>query len=230
MPSSRSRTRSSPSSRTRSRHRVRAQRPPRRDRRHRTRRLQRAVRRADSLHDLQPRAAIHPEHALHDLLPAGGAEISRRTWPRSKQQVAAAGYLALTKEEFIREDLQLLHVSDRHRHQHADHDGDQLHRRTVHLGADLLHLRAREPGEVRRAQGDRRQGPRADPHDPVSGHLRRAHRLRLRRRAVRAASSGWRAAICPIMRRSSPSATSSWPSSWWSSSPRSPATSACARF
>ncbi len=77
-----------------------------------------------------------------------------------KQQVTAAGYLALTKEEFIQEDLQLLQIPDRHRHQHADHDGDQLHHRIVHLGTDLLHIRDREPGEVRRPEGDRRQGPR----------------------------------------------------------------------
>ena len=40
-----------------------------------------------------------------------------------KQQVAAAGYLALSQDEFMQQNLQVLHVPDRHGHQHAVDDG-----------------------------------------------------------------------------------------------------------
>ena len=63
------------------RHRIRAERPSRRHRRHRPRGLQRAVRRTDALHHLQPCPAIPAEHALHDFLSAGGTQDPRRRRP-----------------------------------------------------------------------------------------------------------------------------------------------------
>ncbi len=126
-------------------------------------------------------------------------------------------------------DLRLLQISDRHRHQHADHDGDQLHHRAVDFGPDLLHVRDRKSGEIRRAEGDRRQGARTHSHDPVSGGLRVADGLWHGRRPVRADHLAGAAASARLRRDHHLLRIWGSPSSWWSSSPRSPATSACAR-
>ena len=55
-------------------------------RRHCACRLERTVRRADALHDLQPRAAIHSQYPLHDFLSAGRAEDRRPMWRRSSSR------------------------------------------------------------------------------------------------------------------------------------------------
>ena len=112
----------------------------------------------------------------------------RRRRRASSSRSQPLGYLALTKDEFIDEDLRLLQVPDRHRHEHAADDGDQLHRRPVDLRPDLLHVHPREPGEVRRAQGDRRQGPRARRHDPVPGDVHGAR-----------PATGWASACAPLI-------------------------------
>ncbi len=101
------------------RHRVRAQRPSRRDRRHRARRIERSVRRADPLHDLQPGAAIHSQHALHHVLPAGRAQITRRYRRRSSSGWRPRDIWRSRKRGIRSEDIRLLQVSDRHRNQHA---------------------------------------------------------------------------------------------------------------
>ena len=75
-----------------------------------------------------------------------------------KQRVTAAGYLALTKEEFIAK------ISNFYMFQTGI--GTNMLLMTVISfivglsisGPDLLHLHHREPRQVRRAQGDRRQG------------------------------------------------------------------------
>ena len=99
-----------------------------------------------------------------------------------KQQVAKLGYVAFTKEEFNKRITDFYTYQDRYWHQHPVDDGDQLHRWTVDLGPDLLHLHPRKPGEIRRAEGHRREGARAGLHDPVHGDLYRADRLRPGRR------------------------------------------------
>src|ERR1035441_9417548 len=105
-----------------------------------------------------------------------------------KQQVAAAGYLALTKDEFIDK------ISAFYKYQTGIGTNmlimtvisfivglsqnnvlgvsNQLHRRAVDLRADLLHIRARESREVRCSESHRRQRARARWHDPVSNGLR----------------------------------------------------------
>ena len=84
------------------------------------------------------------------------------------------------------QDLEILHVPDRHRHQHAADDPHQLHRRALDLRPDLLHLHSREHRPLRRPEGDRREVPRARLDDPLPGDLRRFDRLRLRGRTLRA--------------------------------------------
>ncbi len=129
------------------RHRVRAQRPSRRHRRHRAASPRSGLfGMPDPLHDLQPRDAVHPRPALHDLLRAGRAEDAPPTSAAIKAQVAAARLpRAHRATNSCRPDLGLLQVPDRHRHQHPADDRHQLHRRAVDLRADVLHVHPREP-------------------------------------------------------------------------------------
>ena len=146
------------------RHRVRAQRSSRRHRRNRATSLPAGC--------SAYRPSTPPTTARCNTSPTRASPFPicwssprrRRTWPQSRQRVAAAGYLALTQRRIHRQDLGLLHVPDRHRHQHAADDTDQLHRRAVDLRADLLHVHSREHRQVRCAR--RRSAPRAASSSP----------------------------------------------------------------
>ncbi len=65
--------------------------------------------------------------------------------PYIKEQVAALGYLALTAQGVYRPNLRLPEIPDRDRHQYAIDDCYQFHRRSVDLGADLLHVHPGKP-------------------------------------------------------------------------------------
>jgi putative ABC transport system permease protein len=95
-----------------------------------------------------------------------------------KRQVAKLGYVAFTKDEFNKR------ISDYYTYKTGI--GTNILLMTVISflvglsisGQTFYTLHPGEPGEVRRAQGHRRQGPRAGLHDPVHGDLHRADRLR----------------------------------------------------
>jgi hypothetical protein len=85
-----------------------------------------------------------------------------------KKQVAKLGYVALTKGEF----------QDGCWHKHRADGGDRLCRRALHFWPNFLHVYPRKPGEIWRAQGHRRQGPRISLYDPVHGDIYGVDRLR----------------------------------------------------
>ncbi len=175
------------------------------------------VRHPDPVHDLRARPS--------NTFPIPATRSPTCSWnrrvptdiPRIKQQVEALGYLARTKEEFMQRTCGLLHLPDRRRHQHADHDRYQLYRRPVDLGSNVLHVHPGKPGTVRSAEGHRHKKPRLGRHDSVPGHFTAFTGLRPGGRAVRALDLARKAKASQLRRHDHLRESGDVPSAWCSS-------------